>query len=154
MVLPQTRIPPWKSEKGDQDLMDKIIPHCCPRCNSKKLYKYGKDKFGNQKYQCRVCKHQFALGSISSGSMVQNHFHRNKGNILPVLFVAKQHFFITITMIILIIAAVIKNAIILSSKQNLRWKSRLLCLTSSAKMTSSVCDIAFILLLLLLWCST
>ena len=52
--------------------------------------------------------------------MVQNHFHRNKGNILPVLFVAKQHFFITITMIILIIAAVIKNAIILSSKQNLR----------------------------------
>ena len=33
---------------------------------------------------------------------VQNHFHRNKGNILPVLFVAKQHFFITITMIILI----------------------------------------------------
>ena len=48
--------------------MDKIIPHCCPRCNSKKLYKYGKGKFGNQKYQCRVCKHQFALGSISSGS--------------------------------------------------------------------------------------
>ena len=48
--------------------MDKIIPHCCPRCNSKKLYKYGKDKFGNQKYQCRVCKHQFAPGSISSGS--------------------------------------------------------------------------------------
>ena len=40
--------------------MDKIIPHSCPRCNSKKLYKYGKDKFGNQKYQCRVCKHQFA----------------------------------------------------------------------------------------------
>ena len=45
--------------------MDKIIPHCCPRCNSKKLYKYGKDKFGNQKYQCRVCKHQFAPDVIS-----------------------------------------------------------------------------------------
>ena len=41
-------------------LMVKIISHCCPRCNSKKLYKYGKDKFGNQKYQCRICKHQFA----------------------------------------------------------------------------------------------
>lgn len=40
--------------------MDKIIPNCCPRCNSQKLYKYGKDKFGNQKYQCRICKHQFA----------------------------------------------------------------------------------------------
>ena len=48
--------------------MDKIIPHCCPRCNSKKLYKYGKDKFGNQKYQCRICKHQFAPDFISSGS--------------------------------------------------------------------------------------
>ena len=48
--------------------MDKIIPHCCPRCNSKKLYKYGKDKFGNQKYQCRICKHQFAPGFISNGS--------------------------------------------------------------------------------------
>ena len=32
------------------------------------LYKYGKDKFGNQKYQCRVCKHQFAPDVISSGS--------------------------------------------------------------------------------------
>ena len=41
--------------------------------------------------------------------MVQNHFHRNKENILPVLFAAKQHFFITIPMIILIIAAVIKK---------------------------------------------
>ena len=51
---------------------------------------------------------------------VQNHFHRNKENILRALFVAKLLFFITITMIILIIAAVIKNAIILSSKQNLR----------------------------------
>ena len=40
--------------------MDKTKPHCCPRYNSHLLYKYGKDKFGNQKYQCRVCKHQFA----------------------------------------------------------------------------------------------
>ena len=48
--------------------MDKIIPHICPRCNSHSLYKYGKDKFGNQKYQCRICKHQFAPDVISSGS--------------------------------------------------------------------------------------
>ena len=48
--------------------MDKIIPHCCPRCNSHSLYKYGKDKFGDQKYQCRICKHQFAPDFISSGS--------------------------------------------------------------------------------------
>ena len=40
--------------------MVNIIPHCCPRCNSHSLYKYGKDKFGNQKYQCRDCLHQFA----------------------------------------------------------------------------------------------
>ena len=52
--------------------------------------------------------------------MVQNHFRRNEENILHVLFVAKQHFFITITMIILIIAVLIRNAIILSFKQNLQ----------------------------------
>ena len=40
--------------------MVKIILHCCPRCNSHSLYKYGKDKFGNQKYQCRIYKHQLA----------------------------------------------------------------------------------------------
>ena len=38
----------------------KVETFCCPRCNTKKLYKYGKDKFGNQKYQCPICKHQFA----------------------------------------------------------------------------------------------
>ena len=43
--------------------MDKITPNCCPRCNSKKLYKYVKDRFGNQKYQCPICKHQFAPDS-------------------------------------------------------------------------------------------
>ena len=41
-------------------------------------------------------------------------------NILLALFAAKQHFFITITTIIQIIGALIRNAIILSSKQNLR----------------------------------
>lgn len=40
--------------------MENIIPIYCPKCNSHSLYKYGKDKFGNQKYQCRKCKHQFA----------------------------------------------------------------------------------------------
>ena len=48
--------------------MVKIISHSCPRCNSHSLYKYGKDKFGNQKYQCRICKHQFAPDFVSSGS--------------------------------------------------------------------------------------
>ena len=48
--------------------MDNIIPICCPKCNSHSLYKYGKDKFGNQKYQCRICKHQFAPDFVSSGS--------------------------------------------------------------------------------------
>jgi len=46
--------------------MDKIIPVICPKCNSQKLYKFGKDKFGNQKYQCRICKHQFVPAHISS----------------------------------------------------------------------------------------
>lgn len=60
MVLPLKPIPPEIIEKGDQDLMDNIIPICCPKCNSHSLYKYGKNTFGNQKYQCRICKHQFA----------------------------------------------------------------------------------------------
>ena len=57
MFLQQNLIPPRKEEV----LMQKIISVCCPKCNnSLKLYRYGKDKFGNQKYQCRECFHQFA----------------------------------------------------------------------------------------------
>jgi len=38
-----------------------IIPQIkCPRCNSSKLYKFGKDPHGYQKYQCKLCKRQFA----------------------------------------------------------------------------------------------
>jgi transposase-like protein len=38
-----------------------IIPKIkCPRCNSSKLYKFGKDPYGYQKYQCKLCKRQFA----------------------------------------------------------------------------------------------
>lgn len=40
--------------------MDKIIPVSCPKCNSQKLHKFGKDKDGFQKYRCRICLHQFA----------------------------------------------------------------------------------------------
>ncbi|NLJ93887.1 MAG: IS6 family transposase [Clostridiaceae bacterium] len=32
----------------------------CPRCFSKNLYKFGKDKEGNQKFQCKSCKRQWA----------------------------------------------------------------------------------------------
>ena len=38
-----------------------IIPKIkCPRCNSSKLYKFGKDPYGYQKYQCRDCRRQFS----------------------------------------------------------------------------------------------
>ena len=39
-----------------------IIPPnvVCPRCFSKDLYRFGKDKDGYQKYQCKQCKRQFA----------------------------------------------------------------------------------------------
>jgi len=37
------------------------LPLFCPKCNnSRSFYRYGKDSFGNQKYLCRVCRHQFA----------------------------------------------------------------------------------------------
>lgn len=33
----------------------------CPKCNNKNSFqRYGKDKFGNQKYRCKECGHQFA----------------------------------------------------------------------------------------------
>ena len=34
----------------------------CPRCNSDKLYKFGMNKQAKQKYQCKQCKRQFAIG--------------------------------------------------------------------------------------------
>lgn len=35
----------------------------CPKCNnSHSFYRYGKDSFGFQKYQCRNCSHQFVPG--------------------------------------------------------------------------------------------
>lgn len=37
----------------------------CPRCNSSNLYKFGKDKHGHQKYQCKLCKRQFTLNQLS-----------------------------------------------------------------------------------------
>lgn len=56
-VFAENTIPPRKEEV----LMQKIVSVSCPKCNnSQKLYRYGKDKFGNQKYQCRKCFHQFA----------------------------------------------------------------------------------------------
>ena len=87
--------------------MDKIIPNCCPRCNSKKLYKYGKDRFGNQKYQCPICKHQFAPDSPKKV---------NPRKYPSALFAASLLFFITTTMIIQITVVLTRSAIILSFK--------------------------------------
>lgn len=38
----------------------------CPRCYSDQLYKFGLDKQANQKYQCKICKRQFAPDSVST----------------------------------------------------------------------------------------
>ncbi len=41
--------------------MQKIITLKYPKCNNNhRFHKFGKDKFGNQKYRCLECKHQFA----------------------------------------------------------------------------------------------
>lgn len=134
MVLPLKPIPPWKSEKGDQDLMDKIIPNCCPRCNSKKLYKYGKDRFGNQKYQCPICKHQFAPDSQKRWILA---------NILLALFAASLLFFITTMMIIQITVVLTRSAIILSFKLSPSWSRLRLCQTLSVSITSNVWGTAY-----------
>lgn len=45
-----------------------IIPSnvVCPRCFSNVLYRFGKDKKGFQKFQCKKCKRQFAPDNPSS----------------------------------------------------------------------------------------
>lgn len=41
--------------------MQKNVTLKCPKCNnSHQFYRYGRDPLGFQKYQCRVCSHQFA----------------------------------------------------------------------------------------------
>ena len=42
--------------------MNKMHNIKCPRCHSDKLYKFGFNKQAKQKYQCKQCKRQFALG--------------------------------------------------------------------------------------------
>lgn len=76
----------------------------CPRCHSNKLYKFGLYKQANQKYQCRKCNHQFALGDGDG---------LPKMTILNVQSVAKEHTYITLINIIIVISAIIENVIIL-----------------------------------------
>ncbi|MGJ0906771.1 IS6 family transposase [Clostridium botulinum] len=40
--------------------MNKASKIYCPKCHSNNLYKFGKDNYGNQKYQCKECRRQFA----------------------------------------------------------------------------------------------
>ena len=48
--------------------MAKSYQICCPKCNNRQnFYRYGKDKYGNQKYLCRVCGHQFAPDAPAAG---------------------------------------------------------------------------------------
>ena len=44
-----------------------IVPKnvVCPRCHSRKLYHFGKDQQGFQKYRCLSCKRQFAPDNLS-----------------------------------------------------------------------------------------
>lgn len=40
--------------------MARLYQVSCPKCNNKTdFYRYGKDKHGHQKYQCKKCWHQF-----------------------------------------------------------------------------------------------
>jgi transposase-like protein/rubredoxin len=47
--------------------MQKLYHIQCPKCNNNQsFYRYGKDPDGYQKYQCRVCKHQFSPERLSA----------------------------------------------------------------------------------------
>lgn len=60
--------------KGNKISMQKLYHFRCPKCNNNhNFYKYGKDKSGYQKYQCRICSHQFA----PDNPLKTNHTKRN-----------------------------------------------------------------------------
>lgn len=53
----------------------------CPKCNNfQNFYRYGKDNFGYQKYQCRCCNHQFApdRSSVARDGEVQTGGRRRR----------------------------------------------------------------------------
>ena len=57
MFFARKQLPPRK----DEILMQKIVSVKCPKCNNNhSFYRYGKDKYGYQKYLCLNCNYQFA----------------------------------------------------------------------------------------------
>ena len=83
--------------------MQKIIHVKCPKCNNNQhFHKFGKDKFGNQKYRCLDCGYQFAPDFQPKTRM-------RKYPPCPVC--GKSSFYTTIIVIILTIVAVIKSVI-------------------------------------------
>ena len=49
--------------------MMKLYQKQCPKCNNNQnFYRYGKDPDGYQKYQCRVCQHQFVPDRPRAGA--------------------------------------------------------------------------------------
>lgn len=58
------------SPRKERSSLMTIIPSnvVCPRCFSKVLHHFGKDKEGFQKYQCQHCKRQFAPDNPTSNS--------------------------------------------------------------------------------------
>jgi transposase-like protein/DNA-directed RNA polymerase subunit RPC12/RpoP len=79
MESSQNTLPPRKERSS---LMT-IIPSnaICPRCFSKVLYRFGKDKEGFQKYQCKRCKRQFAPDNPLSNSRAR---HQRKYPACPI----------------------------------------------------------------------
>ena len=83
--------------------MQKIIHVKCPKCNNNQhFHKFGKDKFGNQKYRCLDCGYQFAPDFQPKTRMRKY---------LPALCAENHLFYTTIIVIILTIVAVIKSVI-------------------------------------------
>lgn len=99
-----------KIRERRQDLMDKIIPNCCPKCNSKKLYNTAKINLAIKNINALFVNINLHPTLIKKSVLA---------NILLAPNVTSLHFFITIMTITQIIAVPIRNASIHFFKLNL-----------------------------------
>ena len=114
--------------------MAKLYQLCCPKCNNKTGFnRYGKDKAGNQKYQCKKCGHRI-LQRDNRGVL-------GRRGILCVLFAERHCMCITIGRITSTTLAQTRSAATLFLYQSLLLSQLRPCPSSLERQILSGCAI-------------